>query len=62
LFHVKPALTPKTPSAPELARRVFADRIVKAEAFADLLAGEATVRGLIGPREVPRLWERHLVN
>ena len=31
-------------------------------AFADLLAGEATVRGLIGPREVPRLWERHLLN
>jgi 16S rRNA (guanine527-N7)-methyltransferase len=30
--------------------------------FADLLAGEATVRGLIGPREVPRLWERHLLN
>jgi 16S rRNA (guanine527-N7)-methyltransferase len=30
--------------------------------FADLLAGEATLRGLIGPREVPRLWERHLLN
>jgi 16S rRNA (guanine527-N7)-methyltransferase len=33
-----------------------------AEAYADLLAREATVRGLIGPREVPRLWERHLMN
>jgi 16S rRNA (guanine527-N7)-methyltransferase len=33
-----------------------------AEAFAELLATEATVRGLIGPREVPRLWERHLLN
>jgi 16S rRNA (guanine527-N7)-methyltransferase len=33
-----------------------------AERFADLLAGEGVVRGLIGPREVPRLWERHLVN
>lgn len=33
-----------------------------AEAFAELLTEEATVRGLIGPREVPRLWERHLLN
>ncbi len=30
--------------------------------FADLLTQEATVRGLIGPREVPRLWERHILN
>jgi 16S rRNA (guanine527-N7)-methyltransferase len=33
-----------------------------AAAFAELLATEATMRGLIGPREVPRLWERHLLN
>jgi 16S rRNA (guanine527-N7)-methyltransferase len=30
--------------------------------FADLLARDGVTRGLIGPREVPRLWERHLVN
>lgn len=30
--------------------------------FADLLAGAGVERGLIGPREVPRLWERHLLN
>jgi len=41
---------------------VFSHALPKAEAFADLLAEEATVRGLIGPREVPRLWERHLLN
>ena len=29
---------------------------------ADLLATEGVVRGLIGPREAPRLWERHLLN
>lgn len=33
-----------------------------AEAFARSLAGEASVRGLIGPREIPRLWDRHLLN
>jgi 16S rRNA (guanine527-N7)-methyltransferase len=31
-------------------------------AFADLLSGDGVTRGLIGPREVPRLWERHLLN
>jgi 16S rRNA (guanine527-N7)-methyltransferase len=61
LFHVKPSLS-DTPSAPDVARRVFSDALPLAEAYADLLATEATVRGLIGPREVPRLWERHLMN
>jgi 16S rRNA (guanine527-N7)-methyltransferase len=41
---------------------VFSAALPVAEAYARLLATEATVRGLIGPREVPRLWERHLVN
>ena len=31
-------------------------------ATADLLATDGVVRGLIGPREAPRLWERHLLN
>ncbi len=30
--------------------------------YVDLLASEGTVRGLIGPREVPRLWDRHVRN
>lgn len=33
-----------------------------AEAYAHLLATEGELRGLIGPREVSRLWERHLLN
>ena len=41
---------------------MFSRALPQAEAFADLLTQEATVRGLIGPREVPRLWERHLLN
>lgn len=35
---------------------------VRLAAYAELLATEGTLRGLIGPREVPRLWERHLLN
>jgi 16S rRNA (guanine527-N7)-methyltransferase len=41
---------------------VFSDRLAIAEQFVSLLATEGIVRGLIGPREVPRLWERHLLN
>lgn len=52
----------ETPPVPDSARGVFADRLPLATAYAELLAVEATVRGLIGPREVPRLWERHLLN
>jgi 16S rRNA (guanine527-N7)-methyltransferase len=52
----------ETPPAPDLARGVFADRLQLAVRYADLLAREGTLRGLIGPREVPRLWERHLLN
>lgn len=33
-----------------------------AERYADFLADQGTLRGLIGPREVPRLWDRHLLN
>lgn len=30
--------------------------------FARMLAAEGELRGLIGPRELPRLWRRHVVN
>lgn len=32
------------------------------QSYADLLANEGVEWGLIGPREVPRLWERHILN
>jgi len=41
---------------------VFSDALPLAVAYADLLATDGIVRGLIGPREVPRLWDRHLLN
>jgi 16S rRNA (guanine527-N7)-methyltransferase len=53
----------ETPSVPDVARRVFRlDRLPLAEAYASLLATAGVERGLIGPREAPRLWERHLLN
>ena len=41
---------------------LFGDRLPAATAYAGLLAGPGTERGLLGPREVGRLWERHLLN
>ena len=41
---------------------MFASRLDLAERFAALLAHDGVVRGLIGPRETPRLWDRHLLN
>ncbi|HYH33622.1 MAG TPA: 16S rRNA (guanine(527)-N(7))-methyltransferase RsmG [Nocardioides sp.] len=38
------------------------ERLPLAQRYADWLAADAVERGLIGPREVPRLWERHLLN
>ncbi len=55
--------TSTAPPAPDSARGVFgSERLPLAVRFAELLATEGTLRGLIGPREVPRLWERHLVS
>ncbi|MFY1674357.1 16S rRNA (guanine(527)-N(7))-methyltransferase RsmG [Plantactinospora sp. WMMB334] len=44
------------------ARTLFADRLPLAAAYAELLAGPGVVRGLIGPRETTRIWDRHLLN
>lgn len=41
---------------------MFGDRFEDAVRYAELLADAGVQRGLIGPREVPRLWERHLLN
>ncbi|MGW4185716.1 16S rRNA (guanine(527)-N(7))-methyltransferase RsmG [Streptomyces albidoflavus] len=50
------------PEAPAVAREVFGERFPDAVRYAELLADAGVRRGLIGPREVPRLWERHLLN
>lgn len=53
----------ETPSAPEVARRVFSSQALPiAEVYAGRLASDGVERGLIGPREAPRLWERHILN
>lgn len=41
---------------------LFGDRLPLAERFAEMLTEHGVPRGLIGPREIDRLWERHLLN
>lgn len=47
---------------PAAAARVFGDRLDIARRYYAALATAGVERGLIGPREVPRLWERHILN
>lgn len=46
----------------EEVRELFGVAFSAAEHFADMLVEEGELRGLVGPRELPRLWSRHLVN
>jgi 16S rRNA (guanine527-N7)-methyltransferase len=41
---------------------VFGTALPLAERYVQMLAGPGVIRGLLGPREVPRLWTRHVLN
>ncbi len=47
---------------PAEAVGVFSGALDQARRYAELLATDGVTRGLIGPRETERLWERHLLN
>ena len=47
---------------PTAALTLFGDRIVVAREYAAHLADLGEKLGLIGPRELPRLWTRHILN
>lgn len=75
MFHVKhedpQTLEPATgqprpsisiPTAPACAAEIFGSRLTLAERYVGFLATAGVERGLLGPREVDRLWERHVLN
>ena len=70
MFHVKhvnPCEGTVSPAAPgdgvsEAAAALFGPRLDIAQRYAEVLAGAGVERGLLGPREVDRLWDRHLLN
>jgi 16S rRNA (guanine527-N7)-methyltransferase len=53
---------PDRPPVIPAAAAEFFPRPLVAAAFADLLAGAGVLRGVIGPREAARVWERHVLN
>jgi 16S rRNA (guanine527-N7)-methyltransferase len=44
------------------AETVFGEQLGRAEEYAWMLTTDGVIRGLVGPREAPRIWERHLLN
>jgi 16S rRNA (guanine527-N7)-methyltransferase len=49
-------------SEPAVAARIFGVGIDKARAYAAALARDGETFGLLGPREYPKLWTRHILN
>ena len=65
--HGNPCEGSVSPAAPgdgasESAAALFGPRLDIANRYAEILAGAGVERGLLGPREVDRLWDRHLLN
>jgi len=50
------------PDLAAAAAQLFGDRLPAAIEYATLLGTDGVVRGLIGPRETARLWDRHILN
>ncbi len=46
----------------QIAREVFQDRYDLAQQYVDILSSRGVDWGLIGPREVDKLWARHVLN
>jgi 16S rRNA (guanine527-N7)-methyltransferase len=51
-----------TSPAPAEAEVIFGPAVQLAARYAEILATSGVTRGLIGPREVGRIWPRHLLN
>jgi 16S rRNA (guanine527-N7)-methyltransferase len=59
MFHVKHV---EVSEAPQAAEALFGSGLDRARRYAEILAGAGVDRGLLGPREVDRLWDRHILN
>lgn len=47
---------------PDSAALIFGPGLPQARAYAIALAADSDTLGLLGPREMPRLWTRHILN
>ncbi|MGA8546445.1 MAG: 16S rRNA (guanine(527)-N(7))-methyltransferase RsmG [Mycobacterium sp.] len=66
MFHVKHVVSrgaaPPVPAPPDIANAIFGPRLDLAKRYAELLADTGVEWGLLGPHEIDRIWERHLLN
>ncbi len=54
---------PFDPEQPtDAVREFFGPAFADVQEFTHMLEEEGEIRGLVGPREMPRLWSRHIVN
>lgn len=56
------ALDAETLGTSDAVREYFGERYETVRRYARMLMDQGELRGLIGPREMPRLWERHILN
>ena len=47
---------------PAAAKEIFGEQLELARAYTDRLAKDSETFGLLGPRELPRIWGRHVIN
>jgi len=59
---MSPAVGGPAPAPPAVAAAVFGERFRLAVRYAELLVDSGVERGLIGPREADRVWQRHMLN
>jgi len=59
MFHVKHV---EVSPAPAAAAALFGSALGGAQRYAEILAGAGVERGLLGPREIDRVWDRHILN
>jgi 16S rRNA (guanine527-N7)-methyltransferase len=52
----------ETLGASDTVKEYFGDAYDGVVRYAELLRDQGELRGLIGPREVPRIWDRHILN
>jgi 16S rRNA (guanine527-N7)-methyltransferase len=57
---LEPDFTPE--AEPAVAAGIFGAGIDQARAYAALLVRDGDMLGLLGPREMPKLWTRHILN
>lgn len=60
--HVGPTEGTTGSGALEEAGAIFGTQLQQAQRYAEILATAGVERGLIGPREAERIWDRHILN